>query len=146
MTRRMLLVSSLAPLLRADSAQQIRDLFGAMTGSLSACNPQGFLGVFDKAMPGYQRLSINVNALANEFIIESSVDLKRDEGDDQKRRIEAEWLLTLRPHETRDCENDRQAAAIATREQVLNFTAAKQGRRWIITALEPVDFFAPPAP
>ena len=110
-TRRVLLLSSLAALARGDTAQQIRDLFGDMANALTACNPQAFLAAFDKTMPGYHELTQNVTALVNEYVVESVIDLNKDDGDDQKRTVEADWLLTLRPRETQNCENPRPVTA-----------------------------------
>jgi len=143
MTRRMVLLSSLAPLLRADSAQQVWDLFGDMAGALSAANPQGFLTAFDKTMPGYNRITVDVTALVAEFEIQCSVDFNKNEGNDQKRTVEADWLLTLIPRLTIK-DNSRDVMATASREKVLKCSLEKQGRQWKITALEPLDFFAPP--
>jgi hypothetical protein len=151
MTRRMVLLSSLASLacnkpLRADSAQQVWDLFGGMAASLSAANPQEFLTAFDKTMPGYQKLSDNVTALVHEFEIQSSVEFDKNEGDDQKRVVEAEWLMILRPLQNSNLTQPHsEVLASDRREQVLKCTVAKQGRKWKMVALEPVEFFAPPA-
>jgi hypothetical protein len=146
MTRRMVLLSSLAPLLRADSALQVWELFGDMAAALSAANPQDFLTYFAKAMPEYQKLSENVKALISEFEIQSSVEFNKNEGDDQKRSVEANWLLTLRPlGNSNFTKGNGEAMASTSREQVLKCTAVKQGRKWKIAALEPVEFFAPPA-
>lgn len=145
MTRRTILLSSLAPLLRADSAQQVWDLFGEMAGSLSSSNAQAFLTAFDKGMPGYQKLSDSVNALLGEFDVQSSVEFNKNEGDDQKRQVEADWLMILRPLQGGPVTAHHEAMADNQREQVLKCTLAKQGRKWKMVALEPVEFFAPPA-
>jgi hypothetical protein len=146
MTRRMLLLSSLASLARADSAQQVWELFGSLASALSAANPQLFLAEVDKAMPGYQKLSDNLTALVREFEIQSTVDFNHNEGDDQKREVEADWLMLLRPLGTSNFTNaNREVLASDRREQVLKCTVAKKGRKWKLVALEPVDFFAPPA-
>ena len=151
MTRRVVLLSSLASLacnktLRADSAQQVWDLFGDMAASLSAANPQEFLAAFDKAMPGYQKLSDNVTALLHGFDIQSSVEFNKNEGDDQKREVEADWLMILHPVENGMYASPKgEVMASDRREQVLKCTVAKQGRKWKMVALGPVEFFAPPA-
>ena len=147
MTRRMVLLSAVAPLARADSAQQVWDLFGDMAAALSAGNPQQFLTAFNKTMPGYNRLSVDVNALTNEFEIQNSVDFNKNEGDDQKRTVEADWLMTLRPVQNLNLRDPRaEVLATAAREKVLKCSLVKQGRKWKIDSLEPADFFAPPAP
>jgi hypothetical protein len=150
MTRRMVLLSSLASLarntLRADSAQQVWDLFGDIAASLSAANPEAFLTAFDKAMPGYQKLSDEVNALVRMFDVQSSVEFNKNEGDDQKREVEADWLMILRPVENGTFASPKgEVPATAQREQVLKCTVAKQGRKWKMVTIEPVEFFAPPA-
>ncbi len=146
MTRRMLLLSSLASLAQADSAQQVWELFGSLAAALSAANPQLFLAEVDKSMPGYQKLSDNLTALLREFEIQSSVDFNHNEGDDQQREVEADWLMLLRPLGTANFTNaNREVAASDRREQVLKCTVAKMGRKWKLVALDPVDFFAPPA-
>jgi len=147
MTRRLLLLGSLAPLLPgADSAQQVWDLFTDMAGSLSAANAQRFLTAFDKSMPGYDRLNANVTALLRQSEIQSSVEFTSNEGDDQKREVEADWLLILRPLDssafTKTGEHETMASE--RREQTLKCKLARQGKQWKIVALEPVDFFAPP--
>ena len=144
-TRRAVLLGSLACWLRADAAQQVWDLFGAMASALSACNPQEFLTAFDQSMPGYQQLREDATALVREYEVQSSIDLKKNEGDDQKRSVEAEWLMILRPHDTGGCTNLHDTLATHRREQVLQCSLVKRGRKWKIEALAPVDFFAPPA-
>ena len=149
-TRRMFLAGSLAPFvadLRADSAQEVWDLFAKMAAALSAANPQEFLTAFDKSMPGYQKLRENVTALISEFELQSSVDFNKDDGDDRKRTVEADWLLILRPLDSANFKNAHaEVLASAQREQVLKCTVTKEGRKWKVVSLEPLDFFAPPAP
>jgi hypothetical protein len=147
MTRRMILLSALAPLARADSAQQVWDLFGDMAAALSAGNPQQFLTAFNKAMPGYNQLSVDVSALTKEFEIQNSVDFNKNEGDDQKRTVEADWLMTLRPVQDVNLQkSNAEVFASTSREKVLKCTVVKQGRKWRISSLDPADFFAPPTP
>ena len=146
-TRRVVLLGSLAAVLRADSAQQVWDLFARMAAALSAANPQEFLSAFDKSMPEYQKLGQNVTALVSEFELQSSVDFNKNDGDDRKRTVEADWLLVLRPLDSANFKNAHaEVMASAQREKVLNCTVTKVGRNWKVAALEPLDFFAPPAP
>jgi len=118
-----------------------------MAAALSAANPQEFLTAFDKSMPGYQKLSDSVTALIREFEPQSSVDFNKDDGDDRKRTVEADWLLVLRPLDNANFKNAHaEVLASAQREQVLKCTVEKEGRKWKVVSLEPLDFFAPPAP
>ncbi|HTP32106.1 MAG TPA: hypothetical protein VMJ75_08040 [Candidatus Acidoferrales bacterium] len=135
MGRRALCLIPLTVCLAADPAGEVLDLFTNLAGSLSAGNAVDFLSKFDKKMPGYEKLSQNVTALTRQADIESFVDLVRNEGDDQKREVEANWKMRLKVG------ND--ATATPGRQQVLKCRVEKQGKNWKITALEPVDFFAP---
>jgi len=146
-SRRVILMSAIAPLVQADEASQVRDLIAVMTGSLINCNPQGFLTAFDKGMPGYNRLSADVTALLREYEVESTVDVQKDEGDERKRSIEADWLMLLRQRLTLNCENPVPMPANVTREKILKFTLERSGRgKWKVTGFEPLDFFAPLPP
>ena len=59
-----------------------------------------------------------------------------DEGDDQKRSLELDWLLALNDKENPDIRKD-------TRRGVVKVSVERQGKRWKIVALNPVDFFRP---
>ena len=59
--------------------------------------------------------------------IGSTVDVITDEGDEQKRTLELDWLLKI--------DNDE------PRRQIVKCQVEKQGKKWKITALEPVEFF-----
>ena len=115
-----------------------------MAAALSAANPQGFLADIDESMPGYNRLG-GYGAGAGARIpgaVEHRAEHERR--DDQKRTVEADWLMTLRPVDAGTFSKP-EGMASATREKVLKCTAVKQGRKWKIASLDPLDFFAPPA-
>ncbi len=136
MTRRALLLLPIAAALRADSAQEVWDLFVSMASALSESNPVGFLDAFDPAMPGYEDLRRNVTALTREASLQSSVEFLRNEGNDRRRTVELDWALDI---------VDRQnTAASRHREQNLTCRLEKTGRKWRIVALEPLSFFEPP--
>jgi hypothetical protein len=137
-TRRALLLAALAASLRADSADQVWDVIGAMAAALSNTMGAEFLGFFDRAMPGLPELRVNVTGLLTQLKIESSIDLVSNEGDDQKRTVEVDWLLRMR---NRD---DDSVSDATRREERVKFRFAKQGKRWRIVSLEPLSFFAVP--
>ena len=95
MTRRTLLFVPMAACLRADSAQEVWDLFVSMASALSESNAEGFLDAFDPAMPGYRDLRWNVSALTREAELQSSVEFLRNEGDDRGRAVEVDWILDI---------------------------------------------------
>jgi hypothetical protein len=138
MTRRAILLAACAAVrMRADAADEAWSVISSIASALVEGNLSDFMGSFDPAMPGYDELSANVNGLLGEFVPESSIDPLKNDGDDRSRTLELDWRLTLV-----DQQND---AASTNREQTVVCRLAKQGRKWRITALQPVSFFAPPA-
>jgi hypothetical protein len=135
MTRRALWLIPLAICLAADPAGEVLDTFTDLAAALAAGNSVDFLSKFDRRMPGYEKLSRNVLALTREAEIESFVDLERNEGDDQKREVDANWKMRIKAGDA--------ATATPGRQQVLKFKVERQGKHWRITSLDAVDFFAP---
>jgi hypothetical protein len=136
MTRRALLLVPFAACLRADSAQEVWDLFASMASALSEANAIAFMNAFDPAMPGYEALRASVTALLNEAQVQSAIDLVEEEGDDSSRTVELDWLLHI---------VDQQDSAVAERRQErVKSRVEKSGKKWRIASLEPLQFFAPP--
>jgi len=136
MTRRALLLVPLAARLRADSAQDVWDLFASMASALSAGNAIEFMNAFDPAMPGYEALRASVTALLSEADVQSSIELVEEEGDDRSRSVELDWLVHI---------VDRDDNTVAERRQErVKCHVEKSGKKWRIAGLEPLEFFAPP--
>jgi len=136
MTRRALLLVPFAARLRADSAQEVWDLFASMASALSAGNAIAFMNAFDPAMPGYEALRAGVTALLNEADVQSSIELVEEEGDDRSRSAELDWLVHI---------VDRDDNTVAERRQErVKCRVEKSGKKWRIAGLEPLQFFAPP--
>lgn len=136
MTRRALLLVPLAARLRADSAQQVWDLFTSMASALSAGDATAFLKAFDPAMPGYGTLRAGVTALLSEAQVQSSIELVEEEGDDRSRAVELDWLVHI--------VNRQDGAVAARRQERVKCRVEKSGSKWRIASLEPLQFFAPP--
>lgn len=137
-TRRALLLLPLAVCCRgADAAREVLDLLSNAVGALSAGDAAGFLKAFDPAMPGFQKLRENVTGLVAQGDVQSLIDPLEDEGDDRKRSAQFQWTLRT--------QRGQQATAWARREQVVKIRVEKQGKKWRIVALEPIEFFAPGA-
>jgi hypothetical protein len=103
---------------------------------IPAANARKFMDAFDPAMPGYAQLRDNVVALEQGAEIESGVDLLKNEGDDRVRTIALDWSMNLVSHET--------SVTSVQRRQTVTCQVEKQGKKWRITAMEPLAFFAPP--
>jgi hypothetical protein len=135
-TRRLLLLLPLAVALRADSAHDVANLVTNAAEGLSEGKPEVFLEAFDPAMPGYRKLSDAVTALLDAAQIECSIEVTSNQGDDAERTLELDWILRI----------DESAAGAATshRQQTVKCRLKKNGKKWRIVALEPIEFFRPP--
>jgi hypothetical protein len=104
------------------------EVFRLVTEALANQDADAFLDQFDPKMPQYEKLRNEIQDLfgmAQE--IGSTVDVISDEGDGLKRTLELDWLLKIDTDEPR--------------RQIVKCQVEKQGKKWKITALEPVDFF-----
>jgi len=132
----MLLVVPLVACCRAaDSAREVLDLVADLASALSSGNVSLFLKPFDPKMPGYAKLRENVTGLIAQGEVQSLIDPLEDEGDDRRRVAQFNWTQRLA--------RGPQSASFARREQVVKCTVEKQGGKWRIVDLEPIEFFAP---
>jgi hypothetical protein len=96
---------------------------------ITPTNASPFLDKFDSRMPGFATFRDEIEVLVAAGRVGSVIDFVSDEGDDRKRSLELDWLLQI---------EDQQA-----RRQILKCTIERQGKKWKITALEPIEFFKP---
>lgn len=123
--------------LRADAAGDVWDLLASVASALVNGNLSQFMSAFDEAMPGIDELRANATALVREVSAQSSIEPATNEGDERSRKVEVDWLLILVDPET--------DGSVARRQQRVACRLAKSGRKWRITAFDPVSLFAPPA-
>src|SRR5690242_19336523 len=83
MTRRALLLASVAVCFAADPARDSAAVIAGLAASLTAGNAQEFIAAFDRAMPGYDKLRANIAALVQVGETQSYVDVVKNEGDDK---------------------------------------------------------------
>ena len=128
----LILAASLTAVAQNRPPEQI-EVFRLASEALANQDADAFLDQFDSKMPQYEKLRDEIQDLfgmAQE--IASTIDVITDEGDDQKRTLELDWLLKI--------DND------VARRQILKCQVEKQDKKWKITALEPVEFFKAPVP
>jgi hypothetical protein len=136
MTRRLLFLLPLAAWLRADSRHEVVDLITNAATGLSAGKPEVFLEAFDAAMPGYEKLRAAVTALVSGTEIECSIEVTSNQGDDDARTMELDWILRI---------DRREGGAGSThRQEGVKCSLRKTGKKWRIVAFEPLELFAPP--
>jgi hypothetical protein len=136
MTRRAILLAAMATRLRADAAGEVWDLFSALASSLASGDASEALSLFDPAMPSHAQLRDYLTALLRDRTVESSITPVKNEGGDSERSVVLDWIVTIV-----DSEN---TAASTRREQRVSCKLAKTGRKWRITAFEPLALLAPP--
>jgi hypothetical protein len=120
----------------AEVPAEVWRMFANAAEALANDDLSVFLDQFDRNMPGYATLRTNVEALLNGNQVISTVVTVSDEGDDQKRSLELDWLLALNEKHDPDVRKE-------TRRGIIKVRVERQGKRWKIVALEPVDFFRP---
>jgi hypothetical protein len=130
-----LLLIPLALCFAAGPAQEAAGAVTEMVGSLTAGNVQQFMAAFDPALPGYQKLRENVDALVRQGETQSYVDILKNEGDEKSRTLELTWELRI--------QHAGDATASARREVQVTAKLQKQGKGWRIVALDPIAFLAP---
>jgi len=145
MTRRALLLAALASRLRADAADDAWDLICTAARALTEAtatpppdrgNPAPFLEYFDKKMPGYDTLVNNVTGLLREDDIECTLDQRENDGDDHSRTVQVDWQMRVIEL--------GYGTSSTRREEQVKCRVEKQGKKWKIVGLEPLEFFAPP--
>ena len=121
-------------LLFADPPADVLELFREAADALANDDANTFLAKFDRNMTGYAAFRDEVVGLLAAHDVGSTIEVVNDEGDDQKRSLDLDWLLVISEKNTGN-------GAKETRRQVLKCRIERQGKQWKIVALEPVEFF-----
>ncbi len=115
----------------ADTPKDVVDLFRTAIEALADKDAAAFLEKFDRKMPDYDTLDEEILALLDHSEVGSDVEIVTDEGDTQKRALQLDWLLRI--------DNDQ------PKRQIIKCRIEREGKKWKITSIEPVEFFQPPA-
>ena len=109
------------------------EVFRAVTEALANQDVDAFLEQFDPKMPQYDKLRAEIQVLLGQAQeIGSTIDVITDEGDEKTRMLDLDWLLKIDNGEPR--------------RQIVKCRIEKQGKKWKITQLDPVEFFRAAAP
>lgn len=111
--------------------KEVLDLVRTGAEALQNKDVQGFLDRCDGKLPGYEMLDFYLEGLAARENVSSTVEIVSDKGDEHQRMLVLDWTLNI------DSEPLRRA--------LVKVTVEKQGKKWKFTALDPIDFFKPPA-
>lgn len=122
----------------AKAPESVSSVIGSLGEELSSGNAPAFLTHFDRAMPGYDRLQADVYALVDQADIASSIEISKDEGDDQHRVVELDWEMEIT--------GKSEAGEARVRHQEIHCRLERRDKGWKIVSFDPVDFFAVPRP
>ena len=123
-----------AVLLFAEPPAEVLEQFREAADALANDDANAFLAKFDRNMAGYAEFRDEIVGLLAANDVGSTIEVVNDEGDDQKRSLDLDWLLVIG-------EKNSNSGQRETRRRVLKCRIERQGKRWKIVALEPVDFF-----
>ena len=123
-----------AALLLAEPPADVLELFREAADALANDDANTFLAKVDRNMTGYAAFRDEIVGLLAAHDVGSTIEVVNDEGDDQKRSLDLDWLLVI-------SEKNSGNGAKETRRQVLKCRIERQGKQWKIVALEPVEFF-----
>ena len=123
-----------AVLLFAEPPGEVLELFREAAEALANDDANTFLAKFDRNMTGYAAFRDEIVGLLAAHDVGSTIEVVNDEGDDQKRSLDLDWLLVI-------SEKNSGNGQTETRRRVLKCQVERQGKQWKITGLEPLDFF-----
>jgi hypothetical protein len=110
-----------------DAPKDVLDFFRTAAEALADKDAMAFLDHFDTKMTGYDVLSSQVQALLERSEVSSSIEVVEDQGTDQKRTLQLDWLLRI------DMD--------LPKRQIVKCSIEKQSRKWKITSFDPIDLF-----
>jgi hypothetical protein len=112
----------------AETPKDVMDFLRSAVDALVDQDGNGFLDHFDRNMPGFSTLRDEVAVLATSEV-ESTIEFITDEGDDKRRELQLDWVLRVNGG--------------LPRHELVRIRMEKQGKKWKITGMQPVEFFAP---
>ncbi len=122
--------------LRADSALDVHALFENAAAALTNHQPAAFAEMFDSSMPGASKIKRDADALSKISDTVSTIEWRGNEGNDESRTVQLDWLLEI---------TERGGAAAVTRRRAeVQCRLAKKSGHWKIVSFAPADFFAAP--
>ena len=123
------MIALLALLLMAPPEFQV---IADLANYLSQGNAPGAMDAFDKSIPNYQTLENNVFALVAQADLSCTIDPIEQKGN----VIEVDWFLKLN--------SKADEGPTERRQQTIKLTIVKVGKKWKITAMDPVSILDPP--
>jgi hypothetical protein len=118
------------------SDRDVAVLFALLAEDLSGNDAEQFLSRFDRNMPGYRVLAENVRALVAGADVASSVEIASEDGGADMRQVEVDWLMEITLGGA--------GSPVERRQEKIRCTLRRSGKRWLVSALDPISFFRAP--
>lgn len=131
--RRTLLALLVAPAV----ADEIRDLLASMATDLSAGNFAGFIAATSKTMPRREQLRQWLAGMTSTYDVNNTVAVVSSSGDDKQHEAQVDWYLAGR--------STVDNAIRVQRRETLKVNFVREGKRWRVAAIDPLEFFNPSA-
>ena len=119
----------------ATPEDEVWDVVATMAAALAEPNDAAFMKPISKSFEQHGLIERQVRALVQSSEVVSSISPVANEGDDKRRTLEVDWYLEIQPRAA--------GQALTQRRENIKMTLVKTGKRWMITSLEPIAFFAP---
>lgn len=135
MQRRQLLLAFSQVLLTPNERNDFTVWFGDLAAHLTQDSAPEFVAEFDRALPRRATLETNVFTLLRIASVASQIDLREITGEGDRRSINADWTLIVRP---------KQDGTVPwRRRRILKFDLERRKKKWIITGFDDPGFFSP---
>ena len=134
--RALVIAAIAAATVGADASSETFDVIASMAAGLAEDNAAAFMKPVDDAMPGREALAANVRALLLQSEVVSGIDRVRDDGSEASRTLVLDWGLQLKRRGP--------DLRIERKRETVTVTLKKDGKRWKVTSIVPLEFFAPP--
>jgi hypothetical protein len=149
MRRRDVIALLFIPVLKGDGESEVWAVVASMASALAENNAPGFLKPVDRNMPGYADLSTNVEGLVQQADVKSSISPLSNEGTESARTLRVDWELRMYPRGgesplSTDTNSQGNIARMQRREQAVTLQFRRVEKKWQVSKIEPIAFFAPP--
>jgi hypothetical protein len=124
-----------AALALAEPPADVIQFFANTAGALADNNSQVFLAAFDRNMPDYAKLHDEIEGLLAAYEVGSTIEIVNDNGDDRKRTLELDWVLSITGVTA------GVTTGVTQRREIVKCRIEKQGKQWKIASLGPIEFF-----
>jgi hypothetical protein len=117
----------------AEARVELERLCAELATDLANGLASAFLKRFDRAMPGYEELRRDVEALVASADISASIEVRETKIENDRAQLEADWYLQVKLK--------RDLLKVRQKRELVRLNLRRNGKRWLVESLAPPDFF-----